>query len=111
MTPPVMPVQLRLLSVHHRRSRIIARPTHPTNMLAGNRQAIPQLPVADPLAVLTVHGLLGDAQPLRDLLPGPAELARVLHLEDLQAFGERPERRHRAEPDIGVAAGGALGDL
>ena len=39
------------------------------------------------------------------------ELARVLDLEQLEPFGQRTQRGHRAQPDVGVVAGGALGDL
>src|ERR1022692_3256543 len=69
------------------------------------------LPAPDPLAVLAVHGLLGDAEPPGDVLPGPPELPRVLDLDDLQPLGERSQGRHGAEPDIRIGAGGALGDI
>src|SRR5208282_2971790 len=69
------------------------------------------LPAPDPLAVLAVHGLLGDAEPPGDVLPGPPELPRVLDLDDLQPLGERSQGRHGAEPDVRIGAGGALGDI
>src|ERR1035441_2621757 len=69
------------------------------------------LPAPDPLAVLAVHGLLGDAEPPGDVLPGPPELPRVLDLDDLQPLGECSQGRHGAEPDIRIGAGGALGDF
>ena len=39
------------------------------------------------------------------------ELTRGLHLQDLQSLGKGPQGRHRAEPDVGVVAGGAFGDF
>ena len=57
-----------------------------------------------PLAVLAVHGLLGDAEPPGDVLPGPPELPRVLDLDDLQPLGERSQGRHGAEPDIRIGS-------
>src|ERR1700728_272885 len=69
------------------------------------------LPAPDPLAVLAVHGLPGDAEPPGDVLPGPPELPRVLDLDDLQPLGERSQGCHRAEPDIRIGARGALGDV
>ena len=69
------------------------------------------LPAPNPLAVLAVHGLLGNAEPPRDVLPGPPELPRVLDLDDFQPLGERAQGRHGAEPDIRIGAGGAPGDF
>src|ERR1039457_5853989 len=65
------------------------------------------LPAPDPLAVLAVHGLLGDAEPPGDVLPGPPELPRVLDLDDLQPLGARPQPAHqphstRTGPRLGV---------
>ena len=61
--------------------------------------------------MLAVHGLLGDSEPLGDFLPRPAELARVIDLEDLQPLGEHSQGGHRAEADVGVGAASALGDV
>ena len=50
--------------------------------------------------MLAVHGLLGHAEPLCDLLPGPPEPAGVVDLEDLQSLGELPQSSHCAKADI-----------
>jgi len=58
-----------------------------------------------------VHGLFGDAETAGDVLPGPAELACLLDLQQLQPFGQRTKGGDRAQPDVGVVAGGAFCDL
>ena len=47
----------------------------------------------------------------RDLLPAPAALARVAHLQLLERLEQRAQRRHGGEPDGRVAAGGGVGQL
>jgi hypothetical protein len=61
--------------------------------------------------VLAVHGLLGDAEPLCDLLPGPSGPAGAAGLQDLQPLGEGTPGSHRAEAGIEVGADGILGDV
>src|SRR5438876_7341765 len=61
--------------------------------------------------MLAVHRLLGDTEPGGDLLPGPSQRPRVADLEHLQPFGEYPQRRHRAQPNLRVVAGGTLGEF
>src|SRR5438876_10493329 len=61
--------------------------------------------------MLAVHRLLGDTEPGGDLLPGPSQRPRVADLEHLQPFGEYPQRRHRAQPNPRVVAGGTLGEF
>src|SRR5690349_1310960 len=61
--------------------------------------------------MLAVHRLLGDTEPAGDLLPRPSQPPPVLDLERLQAFGEYPQRRHRAQPHLRVVAGGTLGEF
>src|SRR6266542_3634192 len=51
--------------------------------------------------MLTVHRLLGDAEPAGDLLPGPSQRPRVVDLEHL----------HRAQPNLRVVAGSALSEF
>src|SRR5580704_9475209 len=55
--------------------------------------------------------LLGDTQAAGDVLPGPAELARVLHLKQFQPFGQCTQRGGRTQPDLRVLTRGTLGDL
>src|SRR3712207_6949344 len=43
---------------------------------------------------------------LGDLLPGPALVARVAHLECLQALDQPPEGAHGREADRGIPAAG-----
>src|SRR5438034_8074248 len=61
--------------------------------------------------MLTVHGLLGDAEPAGDFLPGPSQRPRVVDLEHLQPFDKYPQRRHRAQPNLRVIAGSALSEF
>src|SRR6266496_1305287 len=61
--------------------------------------------------MLTVHRLLGDAEPAGDLLPGPSQRPRVVDLEHLQPFHKYPKRRHRAQPNLRVVAGSALSEF
>jgi len=49
----------------------------------------PERPTA--ARVLLVHRLPGDAETLGDLLPRPALIAGVLHLEGLEALDEDPQ--------------------
>jgi hypothetical protein len=58
-----------------------------------------------------VHGLFGNTQAAGDVLPGPAEGAGVLDLEQFQAFGQRTKGGHGAQADIGVLASRAFGNL
>ena len=56
--------------------------------------------------VLVVHGLLGDAEVGRDLLPGPASGSGVLHLQGLQDLDQATQGGHRGQPDLGILAAG-----
>ena len=63
------------------------------------------------MSVLAVDRLLSDAETGGDVLPGPAELSCLLDLKQLQPFGQRTKGSYRAQPDVGVVAGGAFCDL
>src|SRR4029453_6460545 len=52
--------------------------------------------------MLLVHGLPAHAQLVRDVLPGPADAARVPHLERLELLDELPERRDGPQADLGI---------
>lgn len=54
--------------------------------------------------MLTVHRLLGDTEPRRDVLPGPASGTGIANLQDLELLGQDPQGRDRPKPDIGVVA-------
>ena len=62
----------------------------------------PSARAAAPAAVLLVDRLLADAERPGDLLPRPAALARVVDLQRLERLEQRPQRRHRGQPDLGV---------
>src|SRR5215203_4775558 len=77
----------------------------------GWRGRCPGPPLLPPKAeasagVLVVHGLFGDAEAGRDLLPGPALGPSVLHLQGLQDLNQAPQGGHRGQPDLGVLAAG-----
>src|SRR5918992_2471140 len=57
-------------------------------------------------AVLLVDGLLGDAQPAGDVLPGPALGPGVVDLQGLQGLDQAAQGGHRPQPQLGVAAAG-----
>jgi hypothetical protein len=58
-----------------------------------------------------VHGLFGNTQAAGDVLPGPAEVAGVLDLEQFEAFGQCTKGGHGAQADVGVLASRAFGNL
>src|SRR3954451_1486748 len=64
----------------------------------------PERPTA--ARVFLVHRLPGDAEPLGDLLPRPALVARVLHLEGLQPLDERAQGTHGRQAHRGIPAAG-----
>ena len=79
-----------------------------------NRSNMPSVPSPErPAAarVLLVHRLPGDAEPLGDLLPRPALIAGVLHLEGLQALDEDPQGSDGLQTHRGVPAAGGRCDL
>jgi hypothetical protein len=45
-----------------------------------------------------------DAKPFGDLLPAPAAFARTSHLEILDGFQQRPQRRHAAQSYLRILA-------
>src|SRR5215470_9883821 len=63
----------------------------------------PEQPAA---AVLLMHGLLGDAQPLSDRLPRPALGPGVVNLHRLQDLDQGPQRGYRRQADRGILATG-----
>jgi hypothetical protein len=71
------------------------RPCHRCPRLGGggagggavSSQPAPRARLA--IAVLLVHGLFGDAEQGRDLLPAPAELARTADLQLLDLWGPK----------------------
>jgi len=56
------------------------------------------------MAVLAVHGLLGDAEAGGDVLPRRSQFPRVADLEDLQPIREYPQGGNRPQPDVRVVA-------
>lgn len=54
--------------------------------------------------MLFVHGLLADKELSGDLLPGPPEIAGVVHLKGLQLLQEPPKCRHGPKPDPRIPA-------
>ena len=67
-----------------------------------------RLPVRRPCLRCTVCLVTPDARrSAARTTPAPGRI----DLEDLQPFGELPERRHGAEPGLRVGAGRTLGDL
>jgi hypothetical protein len=61
--------------------------------------------LAPACAVLLVDSLLRDSEQGGDLLPAPAALARVLHLQLFDRLEQGTQRRHRTQPDLGIVAG------
>jgi len=55
-----------------------------------------------------MDGLAGHTESVGDLLPGPAQRARVLHLELLEGVVEDAEGGDGAKPDRRVAAVGRV---
>src|SRR5690349_3662001 len=54
--------------------------------------------------MLLVHRLLADPELRGDVLPRPALLPGVVHLERLELLEQPPEGRHRAQPPARIAA-------
>jgi hypothetical protein len=60
--------------------------------------------------VLLMDGLPAHTERVRDLLPGPAQRASVLHLELLEGVVEDAKGGDGAKPDRRVAAVGGVGE-
>src|SRR4030095_6709988 len=67
-----------------------------------SRPPLPPPREETPPRMLLVHGLPAHAQLVRDVLPGPADAARVPHLERLELLDELPERRDGPQADLGI---------
>ena len=52
--------------------------------------------------MLLVHGLPADTELVRDVLPRPADAARVPHLERLKLLHQLPERRDGPKTNFGI---------
>src|SRR5215471_15767582 len=65
---------------------------------------LPPGPKQPAAAVLLMHGLLADAQPLSDCLPPPALGPGVVNLHRLQDLDQATQCGHRRQSDRGVLA-------
>src|SRR5207248_428520 len=71
---------------------------------APHAEVSSQSPARAPLAlaVSLVHGLLRDTEQGGDLLPAPAELTRLLHLQLLDRLEQRTQRCHGTQSDLRI---------